>query len=412
MASQKEIFAPEGTTEPASDIRNWLLITLSVVIAVPGLYVRLSGNHLSPQLDSLVFGAAIVGAAFLLSWAAEAAEMDVPRGIALAFLALIAVLPEYAVDMYFAWRAGSDPQYGPYALANMTGGNRLLIGVGWALVVFLFWLRSRKRELEIEPAHGIEIFFLGLATIYAFLLPLKESLSLADSLVFVALFVIYMAVISRAPVEEPELIGPARTIGSLETGRRRVLVVALFLFCAVAIFLAAEPFADGLVHSGQMLGIDEFLLVQWLAPLASESPEMIVAFLFTWRGRALAGIGALISSKVNQWTLLIGTLPIVYSVSIGGPAALHLDARQGEELFLTAAQSAFGIAILANLRISIIEAGLLFVLFISQFFFTDPNTRLWFSAAYIALALLTVVHHRRAILTTGKMLPRLLRTGK
>ena len=47
-------------------------------------------------------------------------------------LALIAVLPEYAVDFAFAAKAGQDPEkYAPLALANMTGGNRLLIGVGW-----------------------------------------------------------------------------------------------------------------------------------------------------------------------------------------------------------------------------------------------------------------------------------------
>ena len=39
----------------------------------------------------------------------------------------------------------------------------------------------------------------------------------------------------------------------------------------------AAPFADGLVDIGKHHGIDQFLLVQWVAPLASESPEFVVA---------------------------------------------------------------------------------------------------------------------------------------
>ena len=48
---------------------------------------------------------------------------------------------------------------------------------------------------------------------------------------------------------------------------------------------AAEPFAEGLVQTGETLGIDEFLLVQWLAPLASEAPEFLVAALLTLAAR-------------------------------------------------------------------------------------------------------------------------------
>jgi cation:H+ antiporter len=33
-----------------------------------------------------------------------------PQALALAFVAFIAVLPEYAVDLSLAWRAGADPE--------------------------------------------------------------------------------------------------------------------------------------------------------------------------------------------------------------------------------------------------------------------------------------------------------------
>ena len=73
----------------------------------------------------------------MLSWAAEAFEKDVSQALALALLALIAVLPEYAVDMVFAWKAASDPTQAAYAVANMTGANRLLIGIGWSAIVLV-----------------------------------------------------------------------------------------------------------------------------------------------------------------------------------------------------------------------------------------------------------------------------------
>ena len=53
-----------------------------------------------------MFGVAIVGAAFVLSRAAEAAQVDIGAGAAIALPALLAVLPEYAVDLVFTLRAG------------------------------------------------------------------------------------------------------------------------------------------------------------------------------------------------------------------------------------------------------------------------------------------------------------------
>src|SRR5262249_53003135 len=145
------------------------------------------------------------------------------------------------------------------------------------------------------------------------------------------------------PAEEPDLVGPAQLIGTLATTRRRMTVAALFLFSAATIFACAEPFAESLVHLGEQHGISTFLLVQWVAPLASEAPEIVVAALFAWRLNTSAGFGTLLSSKVNQWTLLVGSLPIVFSISAGHLHGLPLDSLQREELFLTAAQSAFAV---------------------------------------------------------------------
>ena len=59
----------------------------------------------------------------MLAWSCEIAERDIPQSLALLVLALVGVLPEYAIDLHFAWRAGVDPSYAAYATANMTGAN-------------------------------------------------------------------------------------------------------------------------------------------------------------------------------------------------------------------------------------------------------------------------------------------------
>ncbi|MGZ8734529.1 MAG: hypothetical protein ACXW1M_05035, partial [Acidimicrobiia bacterium] len=124
-------------------------IGLAALLTVPALALRLAGSHPVEWLAAVVFGIAVVGAAFLLAWGAEVLELDVSRGLSLALLALIAVLPEYAVDFAFTWKAGTNPdKYAPLALANMTGGNRLLIGIGWSLVVLLAAWRMKRIAKE------------------------------------------------------------------------------------------------------------------------------------------------------------------------------------------------------------------------------------------------------------------------
>ena len=87
-------------------------LPVALLAALPGTYLGaasylgLPHPTLAPPLAALVYGLAIVGAAFVLSWAAEAAQVDISAGLALAVLALLAVLPEYAVDFVFSWEAG------------------------------------------------------------------------------------------------------------------------------------------------------------------------------------------------------------------------------------------------------------------------------------------------------------------
>jgi cation:H+ antiporter len=361
-------------------------IALSIVAALPGPALRVTGTHLGTVPDTVLYGLTIVAAAFLLSWAAEAAEVDISQSLAIAFIALIAVLPEYAVDMTFAWKAGQDPEFAPYAVANMTGANRLLIGLGWPAVVSLFWLRTRFRQILLTGDHAVAVVALSIATLYSFTIPFTGAIGLYDSVILMAIFCGYVYVIARAPTETPELVGPARSIGSLPRMKRRLAIGVLFLFSAATILASAEPFAEGLVESGGVLGIDEFLLVQWLAPLASETPEFLVAGILAFRGRGAVAIGVLLSSKVNQWTLLVGGLPIAYGLSGGTLDGLPLDDRQALEVLLTAAQSAFAVALLVGLTLSTRQAILLFALFAVQFAIPTTAVRIGITVVYVVLA--------------------------
>ena len=377
-------------------MKNGLWLVSVVLVALQWSVVHFSALHLAPEWQALSAGVAIFGAAFLLSWAAELAQLDIPQTLALAFLALIAVLPEYAVDMYFAWNAGKDPQYTQYAMANMTGANRLLIGVGWACVVFTYWMKTGARSFQLEPDHKIEVLYLGVATVYSFIIPFKGQLDITDAVVMIAIFVLYIRAASRAAHVEPELGGPAEMIAEWGQAPRRAVTIVLFLFSAFTIFIAAEPFAEGLLETGRDFGIEEFILVQWLAPLASESPEFIVAILFALKANPGASIGTLLSSKVNQWTLLVGMLPLVYMFSAGRFMPMYMDERQTEEILLTAAQSLFAVAVLANLSFSLAEAAMIFFLFFTQLLIPDPRFRMYYSFLYILLAVGLFVFNRQS----------------
>jgi cation:H+ antiporter len=386
-------------------IGRWMPIAAVGALALPGVYLRVSGTSLDPVPATLLYGLTIVAAAFLLSWCSEVAQVDVSQGLALALIAFVAVLPEYAVDVTFAWKAGQDPRYAPYAVANMTGANRILIGLAWPLVFGLFWLKTRRRALTLERGHSIEILTLIVATAYAFTFLIKGRIGLLDTAVLLLLFLVYIALIAKAPTEPPHLIGPARTLGTLSRGQRYAAMGCLFLFAALSVLAAAEPFAEGLIQTGRVLGIDEFLLVQIAAPIASEAPEFLIASLLALRGRPSAALGALISSKVNQWTLLIGALPVAYALSSGSLEGLPLDGRQLEEIFLTAAQSAFAVVLIARLDLTWWGALLLSVLFTIQFLIPAEGIRVIIAWIYLALALFVLVVRRtslRVLIHTGR----------
>jgi len=369
-------------------VKERLQILIAFTLTLPWLLSFLLSIHYPAHIEAFLSGIAVLGSAFLLSWAAETAEMDVPRSVSLAIVALLAVLPEYAVDAYFAWMAGKvGGEYIHYATANMTGANRLLIGLGWSLVMVIAILKSKKEDIRLDEGLQLEIFFLFIATIYAFSLPLRGEISILDSLVFVSMYIVYAYLTTRSHKEEFEIEGVPEYLCSLSEKKRRINVVSYMLYAGFMIFISVEAFSEGLLGTAEAFSIDKFLMVQWLAPLASESPEFIVAIYLVRRLRVSAGLNALISSKVNQWTLLIGTIAVVFSISSLHVIALPLDARQKEEVLLTASQSLFATSIILTRRVNLLSASSLFILFILQFVFPSVYARTILSITYLAFSL-------------------------
>jgi cation:H+ antiporter len=372
---------------------SWAWILVFAAVGVPAFVLRFSGIHLEPTVAALIFGIGIVGGAFLLSWAAEAAQLDVSASFAIAVLALIALLPEYTIEAVLAWDAGAsyDPATGEVTremqrvAANVTGANRLLIGVGWSLVI-LVYLVKRRRALDLRGHMSLEITMLAAATLVTFLIFFMGQVHIIVAAVLIAMYIFYLWRSSTREPEEPELMGAALVIGSLPTRQRRTAVVLLFLYSAAVILVAAEPFVESLIETGAELGIDEFLLIQWIAPLASESPEIIVAVLFSLRANPVAGMTTLVSAEVNQLTVLIGSMVAIFSMSAGEPLSFLLDQRQSVEFFLTSAVSVFAIVLIAP-RLLGWKAGLVILgLFVVHLFFVEPDQRRIFAFIYLGLA--------------------------
>jgi len=369
--------------------RAAVALVLAVGLTVPWIGVSVSGvtATLDPGTTVLLSGIAVLGTAFLLAWAAETAEKDVPRAFAIAVLAVLAVAPEYAVDALYAWEAGQFAgtargiEAGNLAVANMTGANRILIGLGWSgIALFTLFRRGAGGDRSVVRREGflrdavrldhdihLEVLFLALATLWAFLVPLNGGIGLVDTLVLVGLYVAYIGIVLRGSVEPVETThGVVHFLQSLSRPLRVTAVVLLFGYAGVLLLVAVKPFAHGLETLGTAVGLPSFFMIQWIAPLASESPELIVVAYLVNKARTTAGFNALISSKLNQWTLLIGTLVVVYSIALGQYGTLSFDQKQAGEIWLTAAQSLFALGLLVDFEFSVREALALLVLFSSQ----------------------------------------------
>ncbi|TDE32567.1 sodium:proton exchanger [Actinomadura sp. 6K520] len=404
--------------EPPPVSRETLLVrvTGTLVLALPAVVTWAGGLH-PPALPAvLIFGAGVLSAAILLMWAAETAQADMPGALAVALLALAAVLPQYALDLYFAYAGETKPGYTAYAAATMTGANRLLVGVGWALVVLAFALGVRRlsgrsgggsgrhaargtgrRTVRLAARHRTELGFLALAAVLGFIPALTGEIGWYIAVVLIAVYVVYLVRIARGARGATWMTAgvPGRLV-RMPRRERRIAAGAGFAVGAVIVYVSTARFGDALVGTGTSLGVDEFLLVQWLAPVVSEAPLLLAAAMLAWRLRDADAIGALLSGKVNQWTLLIALLPFAYRVG-GGSWSLPLDSRQIEEVLLTAAQTVLGLGLLIDLVFRRWEAAVLFLLFAVQFVLPGEDVRLVLSGGYLAIGFSVLIARYREL---------------
>jgi cation:H+ antiporter len=370
---------------------------------LPGIFVRLSGGLAPYPVQLVAYGLAVIAAAFMLAWACEAAQADVARGAVVAAVAFVAILPEYIVEVHFAFRGRAD-----YVTANLTGASRLLLGVCVSLpaVVGLLprrWRPGRVGRITLAPAQRVELAILALASLWALHAAWTGELSLLDGVVLSSLYALYLHRASASEGEAPPPVGVAAELSELPADQRHRWVRGLMLYAAAVILLTAVPFGDAVLGTGGLVGISPYLLLQWIVPVATEAPELVVAFVLLTHGRGGQSAAVLLAGAVSQYTLAIGTLPFAYLIGAGaGP--LPLASREQIELFVAIAVSLFAVAALVTLRLSRGDAAIMLVLFSLQFLLPATLTRLALAVAFLTLAIDVLVHERRHLRPLFKVL--------
>ncbi|MBV9081756.1 MAG: hypothetical protein JOZ62_03705, partial [Acidobacteriaceae bacterium] len=337
----------------------------------------------------------------------ESAQFFVAQGVALAILAWMQTLPEFAVEAVLAWK-----QQVPLLLANLTGAVRLLTGLAWPMIYMTAALVHRRRTgkplrfIQLDVHHSIEVFGLFFPLIYAVVIWLKASLHAYDGLFLTALYAAYLILLSKLPPKHDEGIDDLepvpRTIALAPRSSRNLSIAACFLIGGVLIYFTAEPFLGSLIAFSTAIGIPSFLVIQWLAPVISEFPELLSTFYFARQEKnASTALMNIVSSNINQWTLLMAMLPVVFSASRHSVSSIPLDPEQQSELLLTIAQSLVGLIFLINMQFCWWEALTLFILFLAQFVLPPVfgiGVKTWITAAFLVwtfVAVTAIVLRRR-----------------
>lgn len=343
---------------------------------------------------------AILGSSMMIAWAAESAQFFLSQGLSLAILAWIQTLPEFAVEAVIAWQAPRIPHGIELVSANFTGSLRLLVGLGWPLIfftaAFFYFKRYKKffKEIKLESEHSVEVMGLLLPQFYFVFIVIKGTLNIWDALFLFLIYFLYIAILNKIPpkeIENPEEEEwPVRKIVVMPPRRRNFTIAALFISGAAIVLLTAEPFLHSLMALAVAMGVSQYVFIQWLAPFLSEFPEKVSAFYWARKVKgAPMAIMNMVSSNINQWTMLAGMIPIVYAVSSGGLHPIVFDHHQKVELVLTILQSLLGFCFLVNMRFQWFEAAGLFLLWAYQFFVPASREEIIFVyAGWIILEIL------------------------
>ena len=359
----------------------------------------------------------VLASAFVVAWGAEAAQFSISQGLALALLAWVQVLPEFAVEAVIAWQRDVS-----LMTANFTGALRLLTGLGWPIIWVVAAWSARQRgesdgwhEIRLDEEHAAEVVGLVPPLLYFGWIIAKGTLDCLDSALLLLMYGAYLVLLQRIPPREAEemdeVAAVPRRVLALRAPWRAAAILGLFLAGAATLYVVAPPFLESMVGLATLLGVSQFVFVQWLAPFLSEFPEFTsTTYWARSKGKGGMALMNMVSSNVNQWTVLAAMIPIVYSLSLGRIAAVPMQAHR-LELGLTLLQGAMGTVLLANFRFQAYEALGLFLLWFVQFLvpsWRGPVAGIY--ALWLGIELLSALWRpgRLAAFTT---LPRLWRRG-
>lgn len=350
---------------------------------------------------------AVIFSAMLIAWAAESAQYLISQGLSLAILAWLQTLPEFAIEGVIAWSAGKDPSQIHLVTANFTGAIRLLPGLGWPLIFFTAFIFHKLKTgknlncIELEKEHCVEVMSLLPPIIYFIVIFLKETFSVIDSLVLIVFYCLYLYSLNRIPPQESERIDELEPIPKAILRCRPVvrnsIIIGLFITGGAGILIVAVPFLESMLALALTLGVSEFVFVQWVAPFLSEFPEKVSAFYWARRvKKAPVALMNMVSSNINEWTMLAAMIPIIFSFSSGGISAIHFDQFQLVEILLTIVQSLLAFLLLINMRFSWYEAVVLFVLWAIQLIVPSIREEIIFVyIAWIGFCLLQIISGSR-----------------
>ena len=374
------------------------IITINLIIAIVGIIVKSQHSLLPEILLPIAYGFSIFSAALIISWAAESSERDISGSFVIAIIALIAVLPEYAIETVLAYTAGQSYKLNNfvftnrvgYVSANVTGANRLLAGLGWPLIMLINMLKNNQL-LNIKNNNKLELLVLGIGAISMIIASIIKFQPIFISFILIIIYLIYLFITSKKESTESEFVGISKYLANLPKLTRITTNILLIIFSAVTIFIVSHPFVESLIHIGGKFGIDEYYLIQWLAPLASESPEIIIASLFAMKGRSLESISIILSSQANQMSLLIGSMGAIFSFATSSLISFPLNDTQGVEFLLTSAFALLQISMILWGKFKLQMPVLLLIIFFVQLIITDTSIRAYLSIAIYMFALIYLI---------------------
>lgn len=354
-------------------------------------------------MEELLWAApALLLAAFIIGWAAETSEIYISQGLALAILAWLQTLPEFAVEALIAWHQKQD-----LMVANLTGSLRLLTGLGWPMIYFVQYFSHRKSSksvvIKLPAVNALEVFMLMISSIYFTFIAIKGSLTIGDGIILLGFYAIYLYQLfhqpSRAHEEESDLPWIGKKIVKLKNKKLIGLcILGLFAVGGAILNFSVHPFLHGLEVLAVSLGISTFVFIQWISPFVSEFPEKVTAFQWARKvGRAPMAMMNMVGSNIVQFTVMTAMIPVIYSVSKGSATPIFFDMFQTHEIMLTVVQTVLGMLYLMDLEVRLRDAFILFTLWLIQFLVPHSREEMIFVYLFfIVLEVISLFRHGRS----------------